>query len=313
MNQFYLNNIVGAPVSAAAGSVALRNAVMAYCKLASNPDLNVSPRIVLDKDPQLITFGDFYIGQLLEQIQDREERRMAYNIMRGAYPVEELFKMDENDLPMVDAAYKYNGQDATNIAIAYRHDGLLLTVAFIDDLKQDRLTFISTAAHTGDYPSTFEIDNLHGDDSNTAYIEQVLRQREGVAIDLFEVIRDSGYLYSTIEHDFRKQTPDIQRGISNGFRDAIEQGLIVPHAGVGNNVITPNSTLVRRETHTKVECLFEIRTSEPKVMRVIIAQDKGELFILDIKSKEEMQDGGVVQNKVLRAAEKRFRQMKKAL
>ena len=42
-------------------------------------------------------------------------------------------------------------------------------------------------------------------------------------------------------------------------------------------------------------------------------QDKGELFILDIKSKEEMQDGGVVQNKVLRAAEKRFKKMKKAL
>lgn len=313
MNQFYLHNTVGAPASAAAGSVALRNAVMAYCKLASNSDLNVSPRIVLDKDPELIQFGEFYIGQLLEQIQDREERRMAYNIMRGAYPVEDLFEMDDNDLPLIDASYKYNGQDATNIAIAYRHGGLLLTVAFCDELKQNRLTFASTAVPSADYPSSFEIDNLYGGDSNTAYIEEVLRQREGVAIDLFEVIRDSGYLYSTIEHDFRKQTPDIQRGISDGFRDAIELGLIVPHAGVGNNVIIPNSTLVRRETHTKEECLFEIRTSEPKVMRVIIAQDRGELFILDIKSKEEMQDGGVVQNKVLRAAEKRFQKMKKDL
>ena len=50
MNQFYLNNTVGAPASAAAGSVALRNAVMAYCKLVSNPDLSVSPRMVLFKD-----------------------------------------------------------------------------------------------------------------------------------------------------------------------------------------------------------------------------------------------------------------------
>lgn len=313
MNQFYLNNAVGAPSSAVVGSSALRNAVMAYCELASNPDLNISPRIVLDEDPELIKFGEYYIGQLLEGIEDREEKRLAYAIMRGAYPVEDLFEMDDDDMPLLDAAYKYEDRDATNIAIAYRHGGLLLSLAFGDDLKKNQLTITSTAEPSEDYPSSFEIDNLYGDDSNTAYVEQVLRQREGVAIDLFEVIRESGYLYSTIEHDFRKLTPDIQRGISDGFKDAIEQGLLVPHAGINNNVITPNSVLVRRETHTKEECLFEVRTSEPKVMRVFIAQDKGELFVLDIKSKEELQDGGVVQNKALRAAEKRFQKMKKAL
>ena len=183
MNQFYLNDTVGAPASAAAGSVAFRNAVMAYCRLASEPDLNVSQKIVLAKDPELIQFGDFYIGQLLEQIQDREERRMAYTIMRGAYPAEDLFGMDDDDMPLIDADYKYNGRDATNIAIAHRHGGLLLTIAFGDDLKKDRLTFCANVTPSGDCPSSFEMESLYSDGPNSDYIEQVLRQREGAAID----------------------------------------------------------------------------------------------------------------------------------
>lgn len=310
MNQFYLNNIVGAPSSLEAGVTALRNAALAFGELSADKSLNVSERVVMDKDPDMTTFGDFYLGQLVDAIPDEIEKRMAYVLLKAAYPMEEHLPWDEKAEPIVEGDYKFNEEDASNLAVAQSHGAMILSFAFNEAFKKNTLALTSAAEPSDNYPSEIVVENLHGSDENTAFIKGVLQEREGVSVNLFDEIRGYGNFHPGVEHVFKKQTPDIQRSIVASFHEAVKLGLVVPHAGVGNNVITPDSNLVRRETHTEDECLLEITTSQPKVMRVFIAQDKGELFVLDIKSKEEMQDGGVVQNKALKAAEKRFKKMK---
>ena len=51
MNQFYLNNIVGAPASVADGKNALCNVAKAFGRLSAQEELNVDRRIVMDKEP----------------------------------------------------------------------------------------------------------------------------------------------------------------------------------------------------------------------------------------------------------------------
>lgn len=311
MNQFYLNNAVGAPSSVVEGARAVRGAMCAFGQIVSHSELNVSPKIVLDKDPDLIKFGEFFLGELLASIKDRDERRYAYAIMNGSHPMEDLFGMNDNDLPLFDAEYKYEGRDATNIAIAWAHKGLLLSFAFSEDLRQNALTIVSTAAPSDDYPSSFSMPNLHGGQDNITFIEKNLRNREGIKLKLFDEIRVLGFIHCSLERTFNGLTPDIQYSIVKGFKDAINKGLLIPHAGDGNNAIIPDANLIRYESHTDHEQLFEVAIEWPLTLRVFIAQDKGELYILDIKSKKEMGDGGVKQNQALKAAEKRFITMKK--
>lgn len=112
---------------------------------------------------------------------------------------------------------------------------------------------------------------------------------------------------------FNKLTYDIQCSIEEGFREAKKPGLLKPHAGRGNVCIFPNDELVRFEQHTDSEKLFELAVYHHLALRVFIAQHEGELYILDIKSKKELGDGGSTQNAALRAAEKRFQKMKRSL
>lgn len=312
MNQFYLNNIVGAPSSLAEGVSALCNAALAFGELSSDKSLNVSERVVMDKDPDLTTFGEFYLGQLVDAIPDEIEKRMAYVLLKAAYPMEDHLPWNEKAEPIIEGDYKYNEEDASNLAVAQSHGAMILSFAFSDVFKKNTLALTSAAEPSEKYPPEIVVENLYGSDENTAFIRGVLQEREGVSVDLFKEICGYGIVHHAVERAFRKQTPDIQESIAKGFKDAILQGLLVPHAGDGNNVITPDANLVRRETHTKKEALLELAISNPKVMRVFIAQNEGELYILDIKSKEEMGDGGVNQNKALRAAEDRFVKMKQS-
>lgn len=310
MTQFYLNNIVGAPSSLEAGVTALRKATLAFGKLSSEKVLNVSEKVVMDKDPDLTTFGEFYLGQLVDAIPDVEEKRMAYVLLKAAYPMEEHLPWDEKAEPIIEGDYRYNDEDASSLAVAQNHGAIILSIAFNEAFKNNTLTLTSAAEPSENYPSEIAVENLHGSDENVAFVRGVLQEREGVSINLLDKIRSYGNFHPAVEHIFKKQTPDIQQSIVTSFDEAVKNGFVVPHAGKGNNVINPNSNLVRRESYTDSECLFEITISKPKVMRVFIAQHKGELYVLDIKSKEEMQDGGVVQNKALKAAETRFKKMK---
>ena len=311
MNQFYLNNIVGAPSSLAEGSTALLNVAMALGELVADKSLNVLDKIVMDEDPQTITFGDFYLSQLVDSIPKGDEKDRAYIMLRGLYPMQEYLEWNENAEPIIEGEYKYDEKDASNLAVAKSHDAIILSIAFRDAFKKDTLTLTSTAEPKGKFPEIV-VENLYGAADNTAYIRGILQEREGISVDLFDEIRGYGNIHPTVERVFCKLTPDIQGSIINGFKEAIKQGLLIPNAGAGNACIIPNEELVRYEPYTDTEKIYELAIYHPLALRVFMAQSNGELYILDIKSKKELGDGGATQNAALRAAEKRFKKMKSA-
>lgn len=313
MNQFYLNNAVGVPKSVEEGSKALRNAVMAFNSLYLKEELRVSKEVVLDKDPKLIQFGEIYLEQLIHAIQDRDERRIALILLKGVSPMELYFKVDaDKDINILYGDYRLNGRDASNLALVHKHHGMLLTFAFEDSYRKNSLELTAASPGATDYFATIQIDNLYESGENIGYIEQVLAKRNGIGPDLINEIEGYGFVHNTVKRVFKKLTDKLQLSVVEAFRNAINQHLLTPHAGAGNNAISPNNELVRYESHTKNENLFELAIYHPKALRVFIAQDKGDIFILDIKSKEELQDGGPTQNRALRVAEKRFKNMKKA-
>ena len=314
MSQFYLNNVVGVPKSLEAGSQALRNAVLAFNSLYLKKELDVSKKVVFDKDPNLIQYGEIYLEQLIYAIPDRDEKRIALILLKGVSPMEPYFEVDaDKDINILYGDYRLDGLDATNLALVHKHHGMLLTFAFNDTHRKNSLELTAAAPDATDYLATIQIDNLYDLGDNVAYIEQVLAKRNGIVPDLFNEIEGYGYVHNSVNRVFMSLTNASQLSVVEAFRNAINQKLLNPHAGAGNNAISPNGELVRYQSHTKNENLFELAIYHPKALRVFIAQDKGDLFILDIKSKEELQDGGPKQNKALRDAEKRFKDMKNSI
>ena len=216
---------------------------------------------------------------------------------------------DENAEPIIEGEYKYDEKDASNLAVAKSHGAIILSIAFRDAFKKDTLSLTATAEPKEKFPDIVA-ENLYGSPSNTEFIRSVLLEREGVSIDLFDSIRGYGQIHTSVERVFNKQTPEIQESIVTGFSEAIKQGLLVPNAGSGNVCIKPNNELVRYEPYTDTEKIYELAIYYPLALRVFMAQHNGELYILDIKSKKELGDGGATQNAALRAAEKRFKKMK---
>lgn len=314
MNQFYLNNVVGVPKSLEAGSQALRNAVLAFNYLYLKKELDVSKKVVFDKEPNLIQYGEIYLEQLIYAIPDRDEKRIALILLKGVSPMEPYFEVDaDKDINILYGDYRLDGLDATNLALVHKHHGMLLTFAFNDTHRKNSLELTAAAPDATDYLATIQIDNLYDLGDNVAYIEQVLAKRNGIVPDLFNEIEGYGYVHNSVNRVFMSLTNASQLSVVEAFRNAINQKLLNPHAGAGNNAISPNGELVRYQSHTKKENIFELAIYHPKALRVFIAQDKGDLFILDIKSKEELQDGGPKQNKALRDAEKRFKNMKNSV
>lgn len=314
MNQFYLNNAVGVPKSLEAGSKALRNAVLAFNSLCQKEELDVSKKVVLDKGPDLTRFGEIYLAQLIDAIPDRDERRIALILLNGVSPMDLYFEVDaDNDIDIIYRDYRLDGRDASNLALVHKHHGMLLTFAFEDSHRKNYLELTAAESDATDYPATIQIDNLYDLGENLGYIEQVLAKRNGIVPDYINEIEGYGFVHNSVKRVFKRLTNKMQLSVVEAFRNAINQRLLNPHAGAGNNAISPNNGLVRYESHTKNENLFELAIYHPKALRVFIAQDKGDLFILDIKSKEELQDGGPNQNKALRDAEKRFKNMKNSV
>lgn len=313
MNQFYLNNMVGAPSTVAEGSAALSKAVLAFCELVADTPLHVSSQVVIDKDPELTKFGDYYLKQLICEITNIDVRKKLYCLLNSRFPMEDYFEWDEEVEPFIEADYRYDGEDATNLAVVNRHKGLLLSIAFSESFKKDQIVIRASGECAETCSSEIAIDNLYGETSNINYIRQRLQEREGVEPNLFNEINELGIVHNRVENTFKKLTYDIQNSIIEGFREAKNQGLLKPHAGNGNVCIFPNDELVRFEQHTNLEKLFEVAIYHPLALRIFIAQHEGELYILDIKSKKELGDGGATQNAALRAAETRFKNMKKAL
>lgn len=312
MTQFYLNNAVGIPSSVEVGGLALKNATLAFDNLANKAELNISPRVVLEKDPEIMKFGEVFLGELIHAIPDEKERQRAYLLIRGAYPMEDYFEVDDDaDLPVLAGEYKLDGRDAFKLALVHKHHGLLLTFAFDESLCKNALEIVASAPEETDYPERLSIDSLYNEGENANYIEHVILEHNGAEMDLFDEISNYGHFHNAVARVFNKLSHDSQVSIVEGFKTAIEQGLLVPNAGEGNNAINPNDELVRYEQHTKHEMLFEIAIYHPLALRIFIAQHKGELYILDIKSKKELGDGGATQNAALRAAERRFTAMKK--
>ena len=312
MNQFYLNNIVSHPASVAEGSMALRNAVLAFGELAAESALNVSPQVVMDRDPELTMFGEFYLKQLVCEIKDSDDRKKVFSILNSRFPMEEYFKWDKEVEPFIEADYRFGDADATNIAVVNRHRGLLLSIAFTEAFKKNQLDIRATG-NCETCSQEFSIDNLYGDAANTAYIRKRLQERENVRVAIFDEIRNIGHVHHRVEGTFNKLTSEMQKSVVDGFVEAVKHGLLKPHAGSGNVCIFPNDELVRFEQHTDNEKMFEVAIYHPLALRIFIAQHEGEIYILDIKSKKELGDGGTTQNAALRAAEKRFKKMKKAL
>lgn len=314
MNQFYLNNIVGAPTSFAEGRIALCNVAKAFGRLAAQEELNVDRRIVMDKEPVDTCFGQYYLRQLIESIDDEVEKRYAYVMLRAAAPMEDFLAWDENVENLIAGDYRYEGEDATNLAVANSHDAIILSVAFKEAFRKNTLSLESAAKESPDYPKEIAVDNLYGSDENTAYIRGILEAREGVSVELFDKIREleDTNIHSSVEKEFSKLSFAQKQSIVDGFEEAIRQKLLFPEIDGSNLVINPNDELVRYEPYSKKEKIFELAIYHPLAIRVYLAQDSGKLYILSISSKKASKDGNN-QNAEIRAAEKRFQQMKKAL
>lgn len=282
MNQFFLNNAVGAPKSVADGSRALANVLYAFHTLVDEKSLNVSDRIVLEKDPDTITFGNVQLFELVEGIEDPAMRMYAYSCLKKAYPVEDYFQMDDEAWKIAEGEYQLNGNDAVNLAVVCSQGGYLFTLAFNQNLRSNQLTLTSILSDAEcekkELPTMLNAENLWGDEANTAYIRGLLDARANVTVSILDEIKKFGILFPTYERDFPKLKSEAQQSFLDAFREAERMNMLYP--------IDPSrETVIHSLVGWKKYPIYEIAIQHPVALRTYIAQHDGNLCIISIGKK----------------------------
>lgn len=301
MNQFYLNSAIGVPKSIEEGSKALEKVLLSFGKLLEDKNLNVSSDVVMDCEMAMVKFGETYLYQIVDALENSDMKTLAWTYFQRAYPLTDYVGMKDEEYACVERSYMLDGEDATALSVANNHRLLLLSIAHKQSLQQDRLTVKATtpAPDGNKYPDAFVMDNLYGDADNEGHIIEQLQQRVVDDTAKLDQLKAYGVTLPTVEKQFKKLCVDEQNEIIEHFKEAKRMGLLYP--------INPNNSIVRSESGWKKYMVVEVALPNPYATRVYISQNDNQLYISYIGHKRDY-DGTGKQRKDIRRAEKLFKE-----
>lgn len=172
MNSFYLNECLGGTFACQELATAFVKLVLEFSSLVQKDYLHIHKGWVLEKEAGKIVLGGVPLADIIKQLPNREIKRLFYSYTLK-YPIGEIFA-EYDDVSLLRANYTFEQEDATNIVIAGRNNGILLTLPVSDTVKKDDLTVKSENPNFEDV----KVPNFHGGTSqNVTVTEKRLLRR----------------------------------------------------------------------------------------------------------------------------------------
>ena len=274
MNRFYLNDCLGGTFAGQELATAFVKLVSAFSSLTQKDYLHIHKGWVLEKEAGKIVLGGIPLADIIKRLQNREIKRLFYSYTLN-YPIGEIFtECDDNSL--LQANYTFEQEDATNIAIAGRNGGLLLTLPVSDTVKKDGLTIRSGHPDFEDVT----VPNLHGETPQnvTATEKRLIKMNYDKAPDGIDKL---SYLapHVIMSEAFQKRFENAPSEHIRSIFDRLDEIL-------ANNMLQPlqcNGTMI---SHVS-EHVSELRVVNPVDIRIYFHEYMDTIYFAKMSLKSE--------------------------
>lgn len=296
MNQFYLNDCLGSnPFGVDEMSAGLVMLVQAFYRISCVSKLQVDKGWVIEKSPTDVALAGVKLQDVVNNMRDKESRRLFY-IYCTQYPIHKHFSQSD-DVMLLEADYKVEGADATNVVITAKNGGILMTLPVADYLKQD--TIVARPSHEG-YDS-IQVPNLHGSTlENEVYVTRVLLDRNyttSSGIDKLACLAPEVYFTDYFLGRFEKLTSNDIQSIFERINEARDGHMLQP--------LKCNGTVI---SHV-AKHVAELRVVNPVDIRIYFHEEGDRLYFARLAFKSEY--GVNDQNEDIKKAEEMIVEMMK--
>lgn len=218
------------------------------------------------------------LGDCIMKMGNRTLRNLVCSWLTH-YPVRAYLDetIREDELIEQDYTLTVSGTNypAMNLAIAHYNGIFLFTLGVHADLRKNELTLDGAGG------KTITVSNLYGNEqSNTAYIEQLIIESENSSLSISEQIyqlldgrvkRTNAYMQS-----FCKLGIENQQAILDRLKEAKEKGLL--DFKVDNDIFRHTSGYDKKEKY--YGAVYELRVREPKEIRIYFQFVDNEYHVL---------------------------------
>lgn len=245
-------------------------AVVQTSRLAKNLNLNIP--FILGSTTDKITICGITLAEVIRGCRDKNVRTKAYSLFSHAIirNYEDLTLEDYD--PIIKGDYKFDGKDATNLAIAHKMDWPLLSLPLNDALKKDFLTLSSCSCED------IEAANYYAQ-VNTGFIEQwfesiTAKGLTGLARLCALLGPDRVIVAQGFEKEWDAANKLYQGIVYKRFKYALESGRLKP--GEGDDV-----TVQKDEVKGKPD-VYELRQTGQGIRVYFGYSDDGSKIVLAV-------------------------------
>jgi hypothetical protein len=279
MHKFFFNNETLPPYENINEFIRLFSVTLKeYETLATNEQLNVFKGIITEKLPSETTFGYFSLSEVIEGLDNKDLRELAYAYFTK-YPIDNHFKIDREER-FLEQNYTFviHGKTYETLYLAYVSDynGIVFTVPIHNLLKQNILTLKAN-------DDTFiQVNNLYGNEQNTQFIMHHITTLNKAQLSLFDRLLaelENSVYPSSFEKSFLDLHTSEQESIVELFIRAKKRGLKTPFA--------PDTKIIKDVTPSRTKCdsIYELRVYSPTALRVYFQETSEKIYLATIEKK----------------------------
>lgn len=274
MNRFYLNECLGGTFTCQELTTAFSELILAFSSLTQKDYLHVHKGWVLEKEAGKIVLGGIPLADIIRKLQNREIKRLFYSYTLN-YPIGEFFAESDDD-SLLQANYTFEQEDATNIVIAGRNGGILLTLPVSDAVKKDDLTVKS--GHP-DYEDII-IPNFHGGTSQNVIVteKRLLRRNYNNApngIDKLSFLAPHVIMSDTFRKRLKNAPSEHIKSIFERLNEILTNNMLQP--------LQCNGTMI---SHVS-EHVSELRVVNPVDIRIYFHEHTNTIYFAKMALKSE--------------------------
>ena len=276
MKLFLFNDIIPSLISNEGIISALKKTVEEYKILKEEYPDNIDGIISSTQLNNINLNENLTLANGLELLDNKEIKDYSFSIFTK-YPIDNFLDIDTvlaegNEHQFVlDTINK----DALFIKIISNENGILFSLNLHSDLAINSLV-INSSDNT-----TFAIDNLYGNELNTEYIREIIRENELSKLgnlDKLKKILNEPISSKKFENSFNKVSKEIQDIIIEGF------STIIQNKKEGKNTLETLLKDVTPEKEKKIT-IKELKVRDPIAKRIYFSENEGKFYLASLENK----------------------------
>ncbi|MEA4821776.1 MAG: hypothetical protein VB122_06075 [Erysipelotrichales bacterium] len=212
------------------------------------------------------------------RIADHELKRYAFSVFQK-HPVESYYDIDDEAILIDNNFFIKIGNASYNAFypfIAFKNQGVLFSLAVDSDICKNQLTIFNDEIKIAD------IDNLHGNKTNTDYIANLIEKSlydKAENLDKLFMVLGINKASERFLKNFNNFPANAQLAIIRHFRDAKKRKLTTPFSADNDLIkdVTP-----KKEVKIRV---FELRLFDPVACRVYFYETADCIYLGTVETK----------------------------